>query len=106
MQSANARRNALMFRQWEFIQTRQRALEIVFVGREASEGRPGIAPANVWRRLGWFLDPTKLVRDVDGVQKVLLSEGQKAAEEAAARQELTVVGPGGQVSRHAVGVKE
>lgn len=78
MHQANAKRNALMFSQWEFINTRMMAYEYV------TSKRFGVLLA--------FISPTQFKKAVDSVQLRMLAESNKKAEEASKKPKLTIVG--------------
>jgi hypothetical protein len=79
MHEANARRNALLFSQWEFLKTRQEAFEIA------------LKASSLMARIKWFFSPQKMIGIIDKIQLGLLAEGQKKAQDAAAKPKLTVV---------------
>lgn len=82
-QAASAKRSALLFSQWEFLETRQRAFESVLKVSRLSD------------RIKWLVNPKVLIDHVDKVQLALLDEGKRKMEEAMAKPKLTIVGANG-----------
>lgn len=74
MQAANAKRNALLLSQHEFLKTRQEAFEQV------------LKNGGAWARFGWMLKPKTLLDAVDAVQMLLLDEAKRRIEAAAEAQ--------------------
>jgi len=73
MHQANAKRNALILGQFEFLQSRQEAIEAV--AKEAT-----------WLdRVKWLLAPSSFFEDVDKRQMEIINEGRKRLEEARAK---------------------
>lgn len=79
MHQANARRNALLLGQFEFLQTRQEALERV------------IRKASWWDRLNWIISVEGLFRVVDALQINLLNERRQQLEKVAAKPHIEVI---------------
>ena len=71
LQARNAKREMLVLNQWEFLESRQRALELVLEGQ------------SIWDRLAILMGRKSLKEAVDAAHLVLF----KASQEA--RQELT-----------------
>ena len=95
MQQVNARRDALILRQWEFLETRQRAFESV------------VRNAGFWAKVRYFFNTPSFLNKVDSVQMALLQEAKRMADAAAQRvreqgqkPRLTIVGANGQVNGH------
>ena len=83
MPAANAKRNALMLSQWEFMNTRMMAFENV------------LKSSGFWNRVIYFLRPLAFLDAVDALNMALLEEGKRKAQEAATKPRLTVVGANG-----------
>lgn len=83
MHSANARRNALMFSRWEFINTRMMAFEEIMFN------------APLFQKLKYLLSPKTLKNDVDRVHTLLMQESKRKAEEAAKKPKINIVGANG-----------
>jgi len=82
---ANAKRNALLFSQFEFLNTRGIAFEAL------------IKSSTLWQRIRWFLNPGSFLSSVDAVQARIMAEEQKKRKEAEAKPKLTIVGANGNV---------
>ncbi len=98
MQEANARRSGLILGQFTFLETRQRAFEIV------------CKSSTLWKRLRFFWNPQYFMDDVDAVQMILLEDSKKKmaaasekAKEDAAKPKLTIVGASGPAGVVSVG---
>lgn len=83
MHEANARRNALMFSQWEFLNNRLLAFERV------------VFQATLRQRIAYFFSPEAFLAEVDKVHLQLQAEGKHKMEEAARKPTLTLVGANG-----------
>ena len=79
MHHANAKRDALLYRQFEFLRTRQEAAERV------------LRVSKFWYRVKWVIWPTNFIQVVDAVQRVLLDQAAKDMREAAAKPNIQVV---------------
>lgn len=95
MQEANARRAAMLFGQWEFLETRQRAFEVVF---KASA---------FWERVGFIINPMSFIKAVDAKQIEFLEDGRRKAQAAAERvreearkPKLTIISASGNGAIH------
>lgn len=75
-QQASARRDALLYSQFEFLKTRQEALERV------------VMVSGLRDRLTWIWNPKKLLEVVDAVQIKLMQDAAKAKE---AKHKIAVV---------------
>lgn len=98
MQEASARRSGLLLGQFSFLETRQRAFEIVC---KSSTFR---------QRLAYFFSPASFIEAVDALQLTLLEQerakmvaAQEKAKEKAMKPKLTIVGVNGHVSEAKVG---
>lgn len=69
MQARNAKREMLVLNQWEFLETRQRALEIVLSG------------LSIWDRIAILMGRKSLKEAIDAVHLVLYKAAQKEREE-------------------------
>lgn len=69
MQARNAKREMVLLNQWEFLESRQRALEIVIGG------------LSIWNRIAILMGRKSLKEAVDAAHLVLLREAQAAREE-------------------------
>jgi hypothetical protein len=76
MHKQSGRRELLIFKQFEFLQTRQEAAERI------------IKASTIWDRLGFILWPERFFEVVDAMQLSLLQEGQKKMAEARERNEV------------------
>lgn len=92
MQEANVRRSALLFSQWEFLETRQRSFE------------NALKASRLFDRVLWFFSPKAFFEVVDAVQFRILEDGKRRAEaaqekakEEARKPRLTIVGANGHV---------
>lgn len=85
LQARNAKREMLVLNQWEFLETRQRALEMVLGG------------LSIWDRLAILMGRKSLKEAVDAAHLVLFKAAQeereemtKKAKEAASKPKLIV----------------
>jgi hypothetical protein len=83
MQAGGAKRDALLFRQFHFLNTRMVAFESV------------VLTARFWERVRFLLNPVSFMKTVDKVQMQLLRDAEQEAAEAAKKPKLTVVGANG-----------
>lgn len=71
MHEANARRNAVLLAQFEYLETRQEALERV------------LAVSTLRDRIVWMFSPSAFLQIVGAVQMTLLNDRKKRMEEVA-----------------------
>jgi len=69
MNARNAKREMLVLNQWEFLETRQRALELVLGG------------LSIWDRIAILMGRKSLKEAIDAVHLVLYKAAQKEREE-------------------------
>lgn len=69
LQARNAKREMLVLNQWEFLESRQRALELVLGG------------LSIWDRIAILMGRKSLKEAVDAAHLVLFKESQAAREE-------------------------
>lgn len=69
LQARNAKREMLVLNQWEFLETRQRALELVLGG------------LSIWDRIAILMGRKSLKEAIDAVHLVLYKAAQKEREE-------------------------
>ncbi len=69
LQARSAKREMLVLNQWEFLESRQRALELVLGG------------LSIWDRLAILMGRKSLKEAVDAAHLVLFKESQAAREE-------------------------
>lgn len=70
LQARNAKREMLVLNQWEFLESRQRALELVLGG------------LSIWDRIAILMGLKSLKEAVDAAHLVLFKESQAAREAA------------------------
>lgn len=76
MQHQSARRDSLMFAQFEFLKTRQEAFEMV------------LKVSTIWQRLRWAFDPIQILTVVDAVQMQLLNEAKRQMQAASKKNKI------------------
>lgn len=82
MHTASARRSALLFDQFEFLQTRQEAMERLW------------SVSTLWDRIKWVWDIAVFMKIVDAVQLSMLQERHKKRAELAAKPKIDIVPAG------------
>lgn len=85
MQAANAKRNALLFSQWEFLNNRMTAFERV------------LFKSSLLERIAYFFFPNKMLEIVDSLTHNLQMEGKRKLEEAASKKKIVIAGANGDV---------
>lgn len=76
MHQQAGRREMLIFKQFEFLQTRQEAAERIIKG------------SKLWDRIVWICKPQRFFEIVDAAQIALLQEGERKLAEARERSEV------------------
>lgn len=79
MQAANTKRNALLFGQFEFLDTRLQAIEIA------------IKKSRLKDRIKWSIWPQKFLSQVDDIHFLMIKEREKKRDELAKKPKLTKV---------------
>lgn len=79
MQQQNAKRGGLLLAQFEYLKTRQEALEVA----EMSVSR--------WTRVLWFVQPARKWAFIDALQAELIEQSKAEMAQASAKAKIQIV---------------